>query len=129
MLWSRFLTAILVLVALLGIVLIFQLRRKSGLLSDPKGIAGVASMATKSHILTDFQGMDEASLDDLEFALLASDLGAVTTDEIIARLRERALRHGIADGAELKRLLKDEILRILETVDKPVAHPASKWMG
>lgn len=66
MIWSRFLTAILALIALLGVALLFQLRgRKSGLLSDPKGIAGVASMATRSHILTDFQGMDEASLDEL----------------------------------------------------------------
>lgn len=69
--------------------------------------------------------VDEASLDDLEFALLASDIGASTTDEIIGRLRERALRHGIADGAELKRLLKAEIRRILDSVATPVVHPAS----
>ena len=69
--------------------------------------------------------VDEASLDDLEFALLASDIGAVTTDEIIGRLRERALRHGIADGAELKRLLKAEIRRILDGVTTPVQHPAT----
>ena len=67
--------------------------------------------------------VDEASLDDLEFALLASDIGAVTTDEIIGRLRERALRHGIADGAELKHLLKEEIRRILEAVASPVRRP------
>ncbi len=69
--------------------------------------------------------VDEASLEDLELALLASDIGAVTTDEIIGRLRERALRHGIADGAELKRLLKDEIRRILDGVASPVEHPAT----
>ncbi len=69
--------------------------------------------------------VDEASLDDLEFALLASDIGAVTTDEIIGRLRERALRHGIADGAELKLVLKEEIRRILDGVSTPVKHPAT----
>lgn len=69
--------------------------------------------------------VDEASLDDLEFALLASDIGAVTTDEIIGRLRERALRHGLANGEELKIALKDEIRRILDAVDTPVAHPTS----
>jgi fused signal recognition particle receptor len=69
--------------------------------------------------------VDEASLDDLELALLASDIGSNTTNEIIARLRDRALRHGIDDGAELKRLLKAEILRILNAVDKPVVRPAS----
>jgi fused signal recognition particle receptor len=69
--------------------------------------------------------VDEASLDELEFALLASDIGAVTTDEIITRLRERALRHGLANGEELKTALKDEIRRILDAVDTPVQHPAS----
>lgn len=59
--WSRLNTVCLILVAITTCVLIFQLRRKSGLLSDPKGIAGIASMATKSHILNDFQGMDTAT--------------------------------------------------------------------
>jgi fused signal recognition particle receptor len=66
--------------------------------------------------------VDEANLDDLELALLSSDIGAVTTNEIIIRLRDRALRYGISDGAELKRLLKAEILRILDSVDQPIAH-------
>lgn len=64
-LWSRLVTATLIAVAILAVILLFQLRRKSGLLSDPKGVAGVASMATKSHILTDFQGMDEATHDEI----------------------------------------------------------------
>jgi fused signal recognition particle receptor len=69
--------------------------------------------------------VDEASLDDLELALLASDIGSATTQEIIGRLRERALRQGISDGAELKSLLKAEIRRILDSVARPVEHPAT----
>ncbi|RVX73330.1 hypothetical protein B0A52_02972 [Exophiala mesophila] len=59
--WSRLLSASYVLVAIVLVILFIQLRRKSGLLSDPKGIAGIASMATKSHILQDFAGLDEAN--------------------------------------------------------------------
>jgi Protein of unknown function (DUF3433) len=59
--WSRALTSFLVFTTFLAIILLVQLRRKSGLLSDPKGIAGIAAMATKSHILNDFQGMDLAT--------------------------------------------------------------------
>lgn len=69
--------------------------------------------------------VDEASLDDLEFALLASDIGATTADEIITRLRDRALRHGLANGAELKAALKDEIRRVLDSVGTPVRHPST----
>ncbi|HEX5282809.1 MAG TPA: signal recognition particle-docking protein FtsY [Bryocella sp.] len=69
--------------------------------------------------------IDETSLDELEFALLASDIGASTADEIITRLRDRALRHGLANGAELKAALKDEIRRILDSVNTPVRHAAT----
>ena len=69
--------------------------------------------------------VDEASLDDLELALLQCDIGAVTTDEIIGRLRERALRHGLADGAALKQALKEEIRRVLDGVATPVKRPAN----
>ncbi|RMZ75323.1 hypothetical protein DV737_g5339, partial [Chaetothyriales sp. CBS 132003] len=59
--WSRGVTAAYIVVGLILVVLLLiQLRRKSGLLSDPKGIAGLASMATKSHILRDFKGLDQA---------------------------------------------------------------------
>ena len=67
--------------------------------------------------------VDDASLDSLELALLATDIGAATTDEIIANLRARALRQGISDGAELKHLLKAEILRILNSVNQPLPTP------
>ena len=60
--YSRLLSSSYVVIAVILVVLFIQLRRKSGLLSDPKGIAGIASMATKSHILQDFAATDEANL-------------------------------------------------------------------
>ena len=69
--------------------------------------------------------IDENNLDDLEAVLLASDIGSLTTGEIITSLRDRALRQGISDGAELKRLLKAEILTILNKVARPITHAAA----
>ncbi len=69
--------------------------------------------------------IDENNLDDLEAVLLAADIGSVTTAEIVANLRDRALRQGIDNGAELKVLLKSEILRVLNGVQRPVQHPSS----
>lgn len=63
--WSRPLTTAYILVGAIAIFLLFQLRRKSGLISDPRGIAGIASMATKSHILHDFRGLDLATRGDI----------------------------------------------------------------
>jgi len=62
--YSRFLSIILVFIAVFGCVLVYQLqRRPSGLVADVKGIAGVAAMANRSHILMDFKNMDTASPD------------------------------------------------------------------
>lgn len=65
-LWSRFLTTVCFIIASLGCVLFYQLQsRKSGLLADVKGIAGLASMAVVSHILMDFKAMDVATHKDI----------------------------------------------------------------
>jgi fused signal recognition particle receptor len=69
--------------------------------------------------------VDESTLSDLEPLLLAADIGAATSTQIIANLRERALRTGIEGGTELKTLLKAELKRILDGVAIPIAHPAT----
>jgi fused signal recognition particle receptor len=57
--------------------------------------------------------VDAATLNELEAILLASDLGAPTTNEVLAAMREKADRRQIGDTTELKRVLKDELLAIL----------------
>jgi fused signal recognition particle receptor len=69
--------------------------------------------------------VDDLTLDNLEVALLAADIGSTTTSVIIGNLRDRALKQGISDGAELNALLKAELLHILTAVDKPVKHPVA----
>ncbi|KAF4987061.1 hypothetical protein FDECE_15625 [Fusarium decemcellulare] len=64
--WSRLLTATLALCAVLGCGLLYTLQsRRSGLLSDVRGIAGLAGMAVVSHILMDFKDMDTAKHKDI----------------------------------------------------------------
>jgi fused signal recognition particle receptor len=66
--------------------------------------------------------IDRATLDDLEATLLGADLGTTTTHEVLEKLREKADRKQIGNVDELKRLLKEEILAILNTADsQPVA--------
>jgi len=61
------------------------------------------------------------TLDDLEATLLGADLGMTTTQEVLAKLREKADRKQIGNVDELKRLLKEEILAILTATDsRPV---------
>lgn len=68
--WCRLLTTLFCVIAFLGCILFYQLQtRRSGLLADVKGIAGLASMATVSHILMDFKDMDVATHQDIHHRL------------------------------------------------------------
>ncbi len=71
------------------------------------------------------RAVDEQALEELENALLASDLGVPTTTAILDALRERARRQDIAGGEELRSLLKEQLRTILEAPQRPVAEPAS----
>jgi fused signal recognition particle receptor len=62
--------------------------------------------------------VDEAALDELEGVLLSSDLGMTTTTAILEALRDRARRQAIRNGAELKALLREQILGLLQA-EKP----------
>ena len=64
--------------------------------------------------------IDRDTLDDLEATLIAADLGATTTHDILEKLRDKADRKQIKDVTELKRLLKEEISGILTGSQKPV---------
>ncbi|MGA9671220.1 MAG: signal recognition particle-docking protein FtsY [Terracidiphilus sp.] len=67
--------------------------------------------------------VDESALEDLETALLTSDIGVQTTTEIIGALRDRALRKAIEGGDELRSLLKTQLCAILEAPQRPVLTP------
>ncbi|HZP18225.1 MAG TPA: signal recognition particle-docking protein FtsY [Terriglobales bacterium] len=63
--------------------------------------------------------IDRHTLDDLEATLIAADLGSATTHQVLEKLRERADRKQIRDVEELKRLLKQELLAILNAANTP----------
>ena len=69
--------------------------------------------------------VDEAALEDLESALLTSDLGLPTTTAILEQLRDHARRKDIDGGDELRTLLKQQIRLILEAPRKVVVEPAT----
>ncbi len=68
--------------------------------------------------------VDESSLEELETALIMSDIGVQTTTEIIDALRERARKQAIEGGEELRDLLKQHMVEILRAPIRPVVTPA-----
>jgi len=71
--------------------------------------------------------IDAATLDDLEATLISADLGTTTTREVLTAMREKVARKEIDDTSALKRVLKEELLAILDraTASNPkvVAEP------
>jgi len=67
--------------------------------------------------------VDEQTLENLETALLTSDLGVQTTTDILAALRDRARRQAIEGGDELRALLKAQLRAILEGPQSPIPIP------
>src|SRR5271156_3732892 len=61
--------------------------------------------------------IDRNTLDDLEATLISADLGSTTTQEVLGKLRDKADRKQIKDVPELKRLLKEELLAILNAAN------------
>ncbi len=70
-------------------------------------------------LLTRTQTVDASTLNELQALLVASDVGVRTATEILAHLRTQAAQTQIQDGAQLRALLKVELLRILESVQTP----------
>ncbi|GAC1657299.1 MAG: signal recognition particle-docking protein FtsY [Acidobacteriaceae bacterium] len=62
--------------------------------------------------------IDQYTLDELEAILISADLGGPVTHEVLGHLRQKADRKQIENFDELKRLLKEEILRILTATNQ-----------
>jgi fused signal recognition particle receptor len=67
--------------------------------------------------------VDERALEELESALLSSDIGVPTTTAILDALRDRARHQAIEGGAELRGLLKEQLRTTLQAPLRPIAAP------
>jgi fused signal recognition particle receptor len=71
--------------------------------------------------------VDESAFEELEAALLTSDIGVPTTTAILDALRDRARHQAIEGGAELRELLKQQLIAILSapqgTAGPPLVSP------
>jgi fused signal recognition particle receptor len=79
--------------------------------------AKIADIAALTRIV------DEQALEDLESALLTSDLGVPTTTFVLDALRDRARHQAIEGGQELRDLLKEQLRSILEAPQLPIVAP------
>ena len=68
-------------------------------------------------VFSNFRKVDEDFLEELEEALIMSDIGIETSTKIISNLRERMKKEKIEDQEQVKEALREEIAQILEISD------------
>lgn len=68
-------------------------------------------------VFSTFRKVDEELLEELEEALIMSDVGMETSEKIISQLRDKIKKERIEDGEEVKKALKEIIKDILDSVD------------
>ncbi|MEP6963467.1 MAG: signal recognition particle-docking protein FtsY [Acidobacteriota bacterium] len=68
--------------------------------------------------------IDSDVLEELEYALITADLGSRTTTEVLERIRERVARHQVSNAAELKKLIREYLLEVLQAAEREVPRVA-----
>ena len=65
--------------------------------------------------------IDADLLEELEYTLIGADIGVATTNEILDRIRERVDRKLVGDSGELRGLIREYLLEVLQSSDRPLA--------
>jgi fused signal recognition particle receptor len=66
--------------------------------------------------------IDADLLEELEYTLISADIGVTTTNEILERIRERVDRKLVNDSSELRGLIREYLLEVLQNNDRPLAY-------
>ena len=69
-----------------------------------------------NNVFSNFRKVDEDFLEELEEALIMSDIGIETSTKIISNLRDKIKKEKIEDEEQVKEALREEIENILVNV-------------
>ncbi|MBM3774885.1 MAG: signal recognition particle-docking protein FtsY, partial [Acidobacteria bacterium] len=87
---------------------------KSGVQKTRAGLVSRLEDALAGH-----REIDAGLLEELEYALIGADIGVRTTDEVLERIRQRTDRKLVGDAAGIRGLIREQLLEILESSDRP----------
>ncbi len=64
--------------------------------------------------------IDAELLEELEYTLITADLGVRTVQDILERIRQQIDRKSTNDAAEIKNLIREELLQVLRASENPI---------
>jgi len=91
-------------------------RLKSGVQKTRAGLVSALEDALQGK-----RQIDADLLDELEFTLISADIGVSTTEEILETIRQRVERHQMNDAAEVRGLIREHLLEILQASERAPA--------
>ncbi len=71
-------------------------------------------------VLAGKKEIDADLLEELEYTLITADIGVRTAHEILETIRERVDRSQTSDAAQLRELIREQLLQVLEASETPV---------
>jgi fused signal recognition particle receptor len=75
-------------------------------------------------IISGKKEIDADLLEELEYTLITADIGVRTATEILESIRQRVDRKLVNDSSELKQLIREHLLEVLQATERPLAHVA-----
>ncbi len=90
---------------------------KSGVQKTREGL-----VSRLEDVISGRKEIDADLLDELEYTLISADIGVATTNEILDRIRERVDRKLVGDATELRGLIREYLLEVLQANDRPLAY-------
>ncbi|MCE5310198.1 MAG: signal recognition particle-docking protein FtsY [Acidobacteriales bacterium] len=72
-------------------------------------------------VLSTTKKIDEDLLEELEYTLISADIGVKTTEEVLSSIRQKVDRNLVNDAGELKHLIREHLLQVLQSSEKPPA--------
>ena len=70
-----------------------------------------------NNVFSNFRKVDEDLLEELEEALIMSDVGVETSTKIISNLRDRVKKEKLEDAEDVKNALREEVKGIFDALD------------
>ncbi len=94
-------------------------RLKTGIEKTRAGLA--------EHLETAIAGRKEIDadlLEELEYTLIGADIGIRTTGEVLEIIRQRAGRGTLSNAEELKQLIREHLIEVLQATERPLPRVA-----
>lgn len=71
-------------------------------------------------VLAGRKEIDAELLEELEYTLITADIGVRTVEDILERIRQQVDRKSTSDAAEIKNLIREQLLEVLRASENPL---------